>query len=395
MDAAVHHVDAKVAASSPGLTTTVEGDSHADGKASPPEFALVCLCARMQRSPEERQQVRQLVQQGVAWQKLVLIAEVHGIRPFVFHGLEAAAHDLLPENVRQGIQQYRRTIQIHNTFLVKELGRLQEELATHDVPALSVKGPLLAKVAYGDIHLRRYTDLDVLIPHRCFPAVEELLLAGEYQPFPKVQNLSGLRKRFYLYLSGQWPFMRGRGTFNLDLHTRVMPPGYTFPHAFEPFWDRSRHVSLTEDVTVRGFAPEDMLLMLCFHGVKNQWALLKYACDITELLRATPELDWAAVRSRAQAMRGEKVLAIGLKIAGRLLNPPLPDEVEAWLEQDPVTEETASFMIDVLRKRHAGRELDYTERVRFQLSVKDTWASRARYGMYSVTQHLWSDVLKP
>ena len=138
-----------------------------------------------------------------------------------------------------------------------------------------------------------------------------------------------------------------------------------------------------------------MLLMLSFHGVKNQWALLKYACDITELIRASSKLAWDTVRERARAIRGEKVLRLGLHLAEELLNAPLPESIKAWTQQDAATRETGAFLMEVLRKRHEGRMLDYGERVRFQLSIKDSLAAKVRYGAYSATQHLWSDVLKP
>ena len=394
MTTTVHHVDSDVVTSAPGSVLQVE-NNYSNGNKPAPEFDLMCLCARTKWTLENRQHLRQILQKGVNWKRLTFIAEIHGVRPLVYHGLEQVASDLLPKNLLQGIQQYRRTTQIHNTFLVNELGRLTAAFRDRDIPALSLKGPILAKTAYGNIHLRRYTDLDVLIPRRCFSEVEKMLLEGDYQPFPKVQGLSGLRKKFYLFLSGQWPFMRGNGAFNLDLHTRVMPPGYTFPATFEPFWERSREIQLTEEVVVRGFAPEDMLLMLSFHGVKNQWALLKYACDITELIRSTPDLQWGIVRERAQAVRGEKVLKLGLYLADKLLDAPLLKSIRLWAEQKSATQETGAFLIDVLRQRHEGRMLDYDERVRFQLSVKDTFASKARYAAYSATQHLWSDVLQP
>ena len=242
MDTAVHQNPSETVPVRPDSSVANDTSTEKSRKVAP-VFELLCLCARTARTPAERGRLRRLIEEhDVPWRKLAIIAEIHGIRPLVFHGLDEAAADLLPDGLIQSIQQYRRTTQIHNTFLVNELGRLFDEFRARDIPALALKGPALAQVAYGSIHLRRFVDLDVLIPPRHFATVEAMLLEGDYQPFPKVRNLKGIRKKLYLYLSAQWPFVRGNGIFNLDLHTHVMPPGYTFPRTFEPFWERSRLV---------------------------------------------------------------------------------------------------------------------------------------------------------
>jgi hypothetical protein len=105
-------------------------------------------------------------------------------------------------------------------------------------------------------------------------------------------------------------------------------------------------------------------------------------------------MDWGQVRQRAQAFRGRKVLKLGLHMADQLMGVPLPDSIAYWVCRDTAIQETAQRLMQVMMERHTGRELDYQERVRFQLSVKDGISSKIRYGLYSLTHHLWSGILK-
>ena len=44
-----------------------------------------------------------------------------------------------------------------------ELIRIMKLLEKNDIKALAFKGPVLSQMVYGDITLRQYVDLDVLI----------------------------------------------------------------------------------------------------------------------------------------------------------------------------------------------------------------------------------------
>jgi hypothetical protein len=173
-----------------------------------------------------------------------------------------------------------------------------------------------------------------------------------------------------------------------------MPPGYSFPAAFDTLWNRAQKVHLNDEVSVWGFSPEDRLLSLCYHGVKNQWRALKYVVDLAELIRTQPDLDWANVVEYAERTRSTRVVRLGLSLSQGIMSASLPADIRNWVQDAPMDD--YSFTIEgYLQKRGSLPVLPYRERVHLQLATKDTVTHQIQYGVYSVLQHIWSVFLKP
>src|SRR5262249_54300376 len=68
------------------------------------------------------------------------------------------------------------------------------------------------------------------------------------------------------------------------------------------------------------------------HGAKHVWVSLGWVCDIAELIWAYPDMNWDEVLGQAKALRGERILFIGLLLARELLQAALPEEIvrRAW-----------------------------------------------------------------
>ena len=48
-------------------------------------------------------------------------------------------------------------------LLTSELIKIMKLLEENDIKAIAFKGPTLAQLAYGDVTLRQYVDLDLLV----------------------------------------------------------------------------------------------------------------------------------------------------------------------------------------------------------------------------------------
>ena len=57
-----------------------------------------------------------------------------------------------------GSQQMRKGVE-----LTRELARIMACLENHSVDAIPYKGPALAQAIYGDVAMRQFSDLDILI----------------------------------------------------------------------------------------------------------------------------------------------------------------------------------------------------------------------------------------
>lgn len=355
-----------------------------------PEFQLIQALARTHPGPEYTAHARRVIAEGhVQWSFLNRLGLYHGLLPLVAHNLLRSCSDVLPDLWTTEGKQYLFKTRAFHHFLIDELGRLQRSLDEHGIAAISLKGPVLAQLAYGDANLRPYVDLDLLIDRSDYDAVEALLLRDGYQPFQKVRRLSPIRKRIWLWQAAQMPFSRGTGVFNLDLHTGIMPPMYYYPISFDTLWGRSFEVEIGP-ARVHSFAREDMLLVLCYHGEKNRWETLKYVCDLAQLLRSSPDLDWDDVMKRAEQTRSERLLYLGLQLADNLLDAPLPDEIRQRVARSQTATALATEVQHRLPHQLQRGVIDFRERVRFHLRLQRTVATKARYLAHALLRRVRS-----
>jgi len=149
-----------------------------------------------------------------------------------------------------------------------------------------------------------------------------------------------------------------------------------------PLWDRLEPVSLGGE-TVQGFSPEASLLILCIHGSDHLWCYLQMICDIAELLRVHPEMDWKWVMEQADIQGSTRMLFLGLRLARDLLGVTLPEEVVHRMEADRVVRSLA----EQLRQR-LFREAYGLPGVVLQLRMRERWWDKAWYGLYYMQFYL-------
>src|SRR6185503_974491 len=98
----------------------------------------------------------------------------------------------------------------------------------------------------------------------------------------------------------------------------------------ELHWKTDRDFAVERDddswwaATRAGFAPHELLLVLCLHGTKHYWSSLGWLVDVAELLRSHPQLDWEAIDAGTRELGCVRRVAVGLRLAQELLDAPLP-----------------------------------------------------------------------
>lgn len=351
-------------------------------------FELLLLFARTRLKPIHVDRIHQIVQEDVPWGELIKLAEQHGILPLLQKNLVDVCSGSVPEELSRYLNLKSFTASMHNLFLVQELGRLVSLFEHQGIPALALKGPALAQMAYGDINLRSYIDLDVLIRKENFNAVQRMLVDDGYTPQKKVHGLQGVRKKLYIWQAAQYPFRRGDNIFQLDLHTRIMPPLYSYRIQFNTLLERSQFVSLG-DKKVYSFEPEDMLQILCYHGAKNRWGSLKYMCDVAELVQSSNALDWDRIIKRASYTRSQRVLFLGLSMAHLVLGAELPEEVLRAIKKEEVVHQIATRLQERFHEQIHNESMGFAERFRFNLTIQDTLFNKLRYGYFAFIRRLF------
>src|SRR6516225_5567069 len=195
----------------------------------PPEFQLLLYCARSQ--PASGPIKRLVDMSAIGWGKLLALADQHCVRPLLLQSLKAVCWDAVPLSVRLELDRFCKSNAQKNLLLAAELLRLLRSFNENELPVVAFKGPILAEAVYGDLSLREFCDLDLLIRMQDLTKAEDILLACGYTAqFPD----RDYRTAFLSY-HGQYAFRRD---IWVDLHWQFSQDGVVFPLQAAEVWPR-------------------------------------------------------------------------------------------------------------------------------------------------------------
>jgi hypothetical protein len=167
---------------------------------------------------------------------------------------------------------------------------------------------------------------------------------------------------------------------HVEVHWAFTRRYWPFPFDFACLWAHRTTISL-EGTTVGIFSPEELLLILCVHGTKDRWAALKWVCDVAELLRIHPAMDWGRVMEQARTSGGIRTLLLGLSLAHTLLGADLPKDVEHRIQAAPVVHALAMQVRTQLCARLNGLPWKNDWHT-FHLRVRERVQDRVRYFLF-------------
>jgi hypothetical protein len=291
-----------------------------------PEIELLLCCARTQIDPMTVERIKVLLQQDIDWTYFIQTSARHGVMPFLYWSLNATCPELVPKPILSELRNFFHTNAQHNLLLTQELLRLLNLFQEHAIPAIPFKGPVLAVSAYGNLALRQFCDLDILVHERNGLRSKEMLVSQGYRFDDDGKTLSVERQWGIVQLDVQWRITRKEFGFNLDS---------------EGLWKRRKSISVG-GTTVFTLSTEDLLLLLCVHGSKHLWERLAWICDIAELVRVHQDIDWEKVIERASRAGTKRMLFLGLFLSWDLLEANLPEKILQRIQADPVVKSLAA-----------------------------------------------------
>jgi hypothetical protein len=319
-----------------------------------------------------------LLKGNIDWEYLIRIAHRHGAAPLLYWSLNAACPEAVPRNFLSRLQVFFQANAQRNLFLTGELLKLLALLEAEGIAAIPLKGPVLAASVYGNLALRQFCDLDLLVHKQDVLRSKELLHSQGYRLWIQ---MTGAQEAAYLRSEHAYRFVRGDGRVIVELHWKIMPRRLAFPLDSERLWECLEPVSLG-GVTMKNLPPEELLLILCMHGAKHYWSRLNWICDVAELVRVHHRLNWERVIEQAVALNSQRRLFLGLLLANEILGAPLPAAISHRLGKDPMVRQLTAEMRERLFCCEDGLPTENLKWHLFQCRLMERLQDRAQYIQY-------------
>jgi len=259
----------------------------------------------------------------VDWDRVIEAAEHHAVAPLLTRRL-AALPEGAPPYVLARLSARFDANALRNVALSQELAELLGRLALHGVSAMPIKGPTLALCAYGDLALREFGDLDIVVRPSDLDHARALLDGWGYQPLAR---LSPTGERALRASDHHVPLVHERSKLMVELHWSLDNgrPGRYLDADW--VWKNARTVSLLgRDVPSLSWSA--LLVYLCVHGAKHGFSRLGWLRDIAGVLAAAPEGELAAAAELASEVDARRRLALGVRLAREFLGAPARRDVE-------------------------------------------------------------------
>ena len=324
-------------------------------------FDLLCACATANPSAAQIGRIESTIHSVLGkseqrttndenWNEFLRLAEHHGVLALVARNLTAHARDLPPKIERSLESAYTANLR-RSLWFAAELMRILHHLERKRLRALPYKGPVLAQTAYGDLGLRSFSDLDLLISPADFAQARQALAEIGYQPS---RQLAPAVERLWLRMGYERSFDGAAGKNLVELQWNLLPYFYAVdsqsanfrfddllarasrtvlgategPIELQANLEADAQANLRTNVQANAqsipcLSPEDSLLVLCLHAAKHLWTRLIWVADIAESLRM-PGIDFALVISRARALGITRILAVNVWLAEHLLAVATP-----------------------------------------------------------------------
>ena len=338
------------------------------GSMSHAERELLSCCARTNGPRERIQSI--LSETQIDWDYFFLLARRHAVVPLVFRQLK----DIVPPDKLQQFKKHSLENSARNVVLAAELCRLIKLFADSGIEAIPYKGPILSLFAYGDLSLRRFVDLDVIVKKADVARARDLLLADNYA---LAKPLTVEQQHLLLRTQHNLQFTKDNRQLIVELHWEVAPHLFASSVQTETLWQNLVAFELN-GTTVKTLSADDLLFSLCVHGSRHLWERLGWICDVAELI-SRHDLNWTTLLGRAAKADSERMFLLGLHLAETLLDAPLPSYVKHRCNAD---KRLAPLAFNIVANLFNGPEhVPATPReiFKYNLGVRTSLSARARY----------------
>jgi putative nucleotidyltransferase-like protein len=316
----------------------------------------------------------ELVRGPLDWERFLALTRRHGLMPLVYSHLLNSFAELVPAGHLQKVRDNFQRNTARNLVLATELCRVLEEFEKHGIAAIPYKGPALALQVYGDLKLRSFVDLDVLVRRSDAARAGALLTARGFIPHLR---LHPAQEALLPHSECDRVYFREGSNIMLELHWAVAPPFFSVAIETEAVLaDCVRAELCGREASVP--SPEMMLLLLCINGTKDLWTALEPVCSVNALVRRYPGLGWGRVITLGRRAGALRMLHVGLLLARQIFDLPLPETILASIHAD----RRVKNLVSEARMRLSENEMRVPglfEKTRFRIQSRERGRDKLRY----------------
>ncbi len=254
-------------------------------------YALLALCARLNGSPTQHQQLRNVAKTISNWPNLVRQAERNGLGPLVYTHLKAAETPIPKDTFRELQALYLRH-QHTNRVRSQILAQILDAYRQTNIEALVLKGAALAHISYPQPGLRPMRDIDLLVRESQMWQAQAVL---EELGFNAPQRFPGQETHHHLAVASKQ--VEGFQV-SVEVHHNLFLERIEQSMSFDELSADPLLFTLPTGVQAHTLGYEDMLWHICLHiaQISQSFRLIWVADVVGFAEKFVSKINWQRVK---------------------------------------------------------------------------------------------------
>jgi hypothetical protein len=273
------------------------------------DIILIIECCKIEQDSKQIEEKISLIKD---WDEFISTVYSHGVFPLVYLTLKKY-EDKISSNVLNYMKSIYMDIVKYNMLLTSELINIMKLLEENNIKAIAFKGPTLSQLAYGDITLRQYVDLDILVEKEDLTKVNKINLDNNYlctnnKLIEKSKNLEYIKDITYINI---------KKNVNLEIHIKLF--SFYLLNNFDIF-KRNQNISIS-NYNFKVFNINYLIVYLSIHGSRHIWERIEWIVDINRLLiNQSDKIDFDEIYSIAKKLDSEISVNLAFYLCIHLFN---------------------------------------------------------------------------
>ena len=304
-----------------------------------PEIELALCCARTHIDDKTKAKIQFLIQEGINWEHLIQFAVRHRLINLVYYQISRICLNVVPPALLEDLKNIHEANIKRNLMLTGELFKIYEILKSNDITAIPYKGPLLAFLAYNNLALREFHDLDIFVNKSDVLMVKDLLISNGYRLY---HDLDFINSHFYLRTQREYSFINDETGTVIEIHWNFHGAFLSLPEEFKCLYD-DLDIFKLNSFSTSSLKTENLILVLCLHCANHDWDSLSWICDIYELISAN-DVDWQYLMKTADKLGVKRIFLLNISLIMDLWGLKVPEYLLNHISSDKSVNNLGNFI---------------------------------------------------
>lgn len=259
------------------------------------------------------------------WSLVLDLARRHRVRPLLYNAI-INNQISIPKLYFNRLKTEVSIIQKTQLLFTKELNHILNQLGENGISAIPYKGVRLAEMAYGNLGLREFGDIDLLLRRSDIHMLGKVLKRSGYKPEKQIPSILN---PLYFFVNIEFNYQKYRGEellFHVEPHWSIGVKRAGQYLSFNDFLPQTKEASVTGDKSLE-LTEEGMFLSTCIHHMRSYRYILKELIDLAAMVKRCDNLDWQLIFDKAKDWKIYPTIMSALVLLDLYFILPFPDWV--------------------------------------------------------------------